>query len=362
MPQTADLNRLRTYAQQGNTAIVGNANGAADQASTIIEFLTIDLNADGDGSDADEGFMRVYVATDLNYGNADVPGGGITSSRNCGHFHGGTFFAASQHPAGGHNAGSSLTNNGPNRCFPGGHPTLTNGFTANTPGGGGSYLAWAGTVDARIAGRPDANFLWPLSRAINPNFKGVVFVDGKVAIYGTLRSRITLAATDNIIVLDDMAYSVNPGLQTCTDILGLFSGTDVVIADNLINNPYSYSGSWRTWDDTSDETLHAVVLALSNFIAANHTAGSDDAQPCNGIPWGRGCLFLTGGVIQQDRGPVGLSSGTGYLKRYSYDQCAFTDPPPYFPTTGRFAKQRIFTVDPIGFTPAALFDLLTPDS
>jgi hypothetical protein len=365
MPRTADLNRLRGYAQQGGTALVGSTAGTADQASIIIEFLTVDLNGDGDGTDDDEGFMRVYQATDLAYAMADLPAGGITTSRNCGHFHTATdFVAADDHPSGGHNASTAITSGG--RCFPGGHPVLFDGtFNANTPGGGGAYAAWAGNVDARViaaVGGTEATYLWPLSRQINPNFKGVIFVDGKVAIHGVLRSRITLAATDNIVILDDMTYSVNPGLQTCSDILGLFSGTDIVIADNLINTPYSYSSAWRRFDDTRDEFLHGVVLALSNFRVENHNAGPTSAEPCGSISWGRGCLFLTGGVIQENRGPVGLTSGTGYLKRYSYDQCAFTDPPPYFPTTGRFIKQRVFTVDPVGFTPAALFDLLTPDS
>lgn len=368
MPQTADLNRLRTYAQQGNTHITGNTSGDPDQASVIIEFLAIDLNGDGDTTDDDEGFMRVYRATDLRYGNADVPSMGITSNtnRNCGHWHGtgasATFVLTSDHSGSGSDSRTvSLTSGG--RCFPGGHPNLFNGtFYATTPDGGGSYVAWSGTVDSRLSGRPDANYLWPLSRAINPDFKGVVFVDGKVSVYGTLRGRITMAATDNIIIIDDFEYSVNPGLQTCTDIMGLFSGTDVVIADNMINNPQTVSSNYRRLDDTMDEHLHAVVLALSNFTVHNYNSGPTDAEPCGTTSWGRGCLMLTGGVIQRDRGAVGTAAGYGYLKRYSYDQCAFTNPPPYFPTTGRFARQRVFTVDPTNFTPEGLFDLLTPDS
>ena len=44
---------------------------------------------------------------------------------------------------------------------------------------------------------------------------------------------------------------------------------------------------------------------------------------------------------------MGLTSGTGYVKRYSYDRCAVTNPPPYFPTTGRFEDNRYYELDPV---------------
>lgn len=81
---------------------------------------------------------------------------------------------------------------------------------------------------------------------------------------------------------------------------------------------------------------------------------------CEATVWGRGCLYLTGGIIQDTRGAVGLASGRGYLKRYAYDQCAAVDPPPYFPTTGHFARGRFFEVNPVGFDVAAYYQMLTP--
>jgi hypothetical protein len=213
-----------------------------------------------------------------------------------------------------------------------------------------------------LAARADRQYLFPLSRALNPNLRGVIHVTGKVVISGELRGRITLAATDNIIIGDDLRYSVDPAMLACTDILGLFSGTDVIIAENGLNTPSqpTLAGAYFTWDDTSDEFLHSVVLALDNFTVMNHAQGSINAEPCLGTNWGRGCLFLSGGVIQNTRGPVGTGGGTGYLKRYTYDPCAATDPPPYFPTTGRFARTRVFEVDPTGFDIDAYFTSLIP--
>lgn len=357
MPQTADLSKLRNYAIAGSTRIVGNTNGGVGEATTRLEFIAIDLDGDTKTDGPDEGFMRVYQSTDANWLSGDV--GSATTNNNCGDYHGGTFFRASQHPAGGHDAVNSLKQ-ATSRCYLGGVDSLYNAFVASNASG--QYVTWSGAVDPRLATRADKNYLWPLSRALNPNFKGVIFIDGKSVIHGTLRGRITLASPNDIIIGDDVKYVTDPSVGSCDDILGLFSGQDVVIADNAINAPWDPSGgsSYRTYDDSSDEFIHGVILALSNFTVEDYNTGPNSAEPCNGTPWGRGCLSLTGGVIQQQRGAVGLSSGRGYLKRYSYDACAATDPPPYFPTTGHFIANRYFDIDPTGFNVAALYASLTP--
>jgi hypothetical protein len=103
------------------------------------------------------------------------------------------------------------------------------------------------------------------------------------------------------------------------------------------------------------------MLTLSSFQVVAYNTGSTITEPCEATPRGRGCLYLTGGIIQTTRGAVGTSAGTGYVKRYSYDACAFTMPPPYFPTTGRFAKSRYYQVDPTAFDVGTYYDFLTPD-
>jgi hypothetical protein len=50
------------------------------------------------------------------------------------------------------------------------------------------------------------------------------------------------------------------------------------------------------------------------------------------------------------------------VKRYSYDKCAATHPPPYFPTTGVFVKGQYFQVDPAGFDIDDYFALIAPGS
>ena len=191
----------------------------------------------------------------------------------------------------------------------------------------------------------------------------MIYVEGRVAISGVVRGQVTLAATDNILIADDFTYATNPAAGTCNDMLGLFSGTNVIMADNLLNSPVipDVGGStYYTYDDTKDEFVQAVILALNQFTVENYSGGSTNAEPCETTARGRGCLYLTGGIIQNTRGAVGLTDGHGYLKRYSYDACAYTVSPPYFPTTGRFARGHYYEVDPTGFNVAAYYNLLTP--
>jgi Tfp pilus assembly protein PilX len=367
MPETADLLKLQVQASTGNTAFVGNSAGTEGQATTRIEFVAVDINGDGDVTDDNEGFIKVYQAlNNAPWVTAHLTTPTLQNSPNCGDFlnHNGVFVLSPQHPRDGHNWRDGLAD-ASRRCYPGGHDSLFAGvFTPND--GTGAWLAWPGAVDAAVlAARPaDAAYLFPINRQFNPSFRGVIFVEGRVAISGVLRGRVTVAATDDIVIVDDVTYSVDPGAGTCTDILGIFSGDDVIIADNTINAPQRRGGGtpnpYYTFDDTKDEFIHGVILALSNFTVQNYDSGSNSAEPCEATVWGRGCIYLTGGVIQDTRGAVGLTTGYGYLKRYAYDQCAGADPPPYFPTTGHFARGRFFEVNPVGFDVAGYYDLLTP--
>jgi hypothetical protein len=395
MPTTADLAKLQAQAAIGNTAIAGTTAGNAGQATTRIEFVALDLNGDLDSSDANEGFMKVYqvasgtnawfvVADTFRYlgTNTTRDTAGVRNSPNCGHFYTG---AAPNHPAGfltfrSHlktwTTGNDSKMNAPGfgtglNCYLGGADIL-NADALNPAGqflpadiyGYGAWLPWPGGVDPQVTAvaAAEAPYLWPINRVLNPNFKGVVYVQGKVAVSGKLRGRVTLAASGNIIIADDVTYVTDPSVAGCSDLLGIFSGDSVVVADNLINDPIPWlSGKPAThWDQTNDEFINGFVLALDIFTVQNYDDGSTSAEKCSGVNAGRGCLWLTGGIIQKQRGAVGLTSGEGYIKRYAYDACGLTDPPPYFPTTGRFARGHYFEVEPTGFDIDAFWALLIP--
>jgi hypothetical protein len=391
-PTTTALTKLQTQATIGGTAITSTSSGTVGQATTRIEFVAMDLDGDGDSTDIDEGFMKVYqvtntanawwVVADTNGYGSTTPG--VTASRNCGHVglstgtapH--TWFKTFYHHATGatQDLRTWATANGTNiRCYLGGSDILNdttvgsaihNQFKATDSLG--KWLPWAGTIDPRVTahvGATYAAYLWPISRNLNPNFKGVIYVTGKVAVSGQVRGQVTLAASDNIIIAASIKYVTDPSAITpcgsdSRDMLGLFSGADVIIADNLINDPFPVTGGGtaKWWDPTGSVFIQATVLALSNFTVENYATGATNSGLCNGNSDGRGCIFLTGGIIQQQRGAVGLVSGQGYKKQYAYDLCASVNPPPYFPTTGHFARGHYYEVDPTGFNIATYWPLL----
>jgi len=354
MPGTADLLKLKGQAAVGGTAIVSQTLGveADGQATTRIEFVALDLNGDNDSTDDGEGFMKVYQLTNPGeiwwvVGDAKTAqqqkgdSTNVLTSPNC------TLSAIKK-----------------TRCYLGGSDAL-NGGAFQAADAHGHWIPWVGPVDPRLnaLGRPDANYLWPINRATNPNFRGVVYVDGRVAVSGKLRGRLTLAASSNIIIADDLRYVTNPGAANCADVLGLFSGGDIIVADNLVNDPapgVATVPSARSWDETPDTWLDGFVLALGSFKAENYNKGSRNASLCGAAGSGRGCLFVSGGVIQTSRGAVGLTSGEGYVKRYQYDQCGANNPPPYFPTTGHFVRGHYYEVDPTGFDVNSYWSLLVP--
>jgi hypothetical protein len=402
LPTMADLAKLNIYATQGGMSFTAPAGAVGvAQARIRIEFLSIDLDGDGRVTGPTEGFFRVFMDS------GKIDAGPMTATRpttpnlsiNCGDFHatnfGNTFFSANFHrlfAVNGHAstpgttpATNSLTT-GSYRCFLAGSERLNvTGTTVNQRNyfrAADSLGYWvrytdappaewsaglkntaSNAVDTTQTGRDSlAKYLWPISRLYNNNTKGVIYVAGKLLLSGVLNGRVTVASSDNITIADDLQYAVAPGSAPClsSNMLGLLSAGSVYMADNTINAPWDPGSGYRNYDDSNDDFLQAVVLTLNSFTAENYSTGSGSAQPCQGTNWGRGCLYLTGGIIQGTRGAVGTSGGTGYIKRYAYDVCAFQTPPPYFPTTGRFIRNRYYEIDPVGFSVGQFFEDLRP--
>ena len=293
--------------------------------------------------------------------------------------------------------GAGSNNEGVQRCYLGGDPHLVAierynvlGYTlpAYTKGGDdttftpqgrwGRWRTYPGTVDGRLtsgaASRPDGNYLFPIYRGINNFSRGVIQVNGSVGVSGTVRGRITLYANGgNVVILDNTRYAIAPASPDCIgerDILGIISGKHTTVANNTLNDPqFPASGSWTSngWKSynpgppgtqatvatTVGLTLHAVVMTLdASFKVEGYRGGGlqTSISTCGTGNSGRGCLNLTGGLLMDTRGIVALSGVTGYVKRYAYDRCATTRPPPYFPTTGRFVDNRFYEIDPVKFS------------
>jgi hypothetical protein len=330
-------NQVQTgYMVKNNwTAAVALAEANKDQAATVKEIL------DNPGA-------RCYLAGDPHLVAVDRPLGGSDPRRNPAHIY----------------VNADIQKGGTDTTF--------------TPvGTWGSWRLYSGAVAPPAdttyrSKRPwDGRYLHPIDRKFNDASRGVIYVDGSVGLSGTLNGRVTLYSLGTVVLLDDLRYANDPVRGVCRDILGIIAGRDVVIADNAINTPPSVVPGSKTpqyysLDDTKDMYIHAVMMALkSSFRVEAYNLGPTDVNDCSTgtgvVNNGRGCIYLSGGIIQLARGAVGTSGGTGYTKRYSYDRCAVVNPPPYFPTTGRFQDNRYIELDPAGFDHAAYFKSISPD-
>ena len=92
-------------------------------------------------------------------------------------------------------------------------------------------------------GRPDAAYLWPISHELNPDFQGVVFVNGKVIVSGVVNGHLTLVSPNQITIGDKITYANDVTL--CKDYLGIISGTNVVMATTCCSRPWRQSERFR---------------------------------------------------------------------------------------------------------------------
>ena len=415
LPNTSDLaTRLAGFATAGGWNFTNPTTSSTVNPRMRIEFVAVDMNADGDSTDADEGFFKVYVASSGNsaWTRGDWPGAtpDPADMLMCGDFHYGKFYPAAVHPttwfrdsmvAKGMTTtqanterdatAQTIMNKAGTRCYLGGSNQLSavsrtsalyptagtrqKGMDDTTFTPTDAYGAWVQNTDTAMttatrtlltSKRADGLYLFPIHRTMNTHTKGVVYVPGSVGVSGVVRGRITLYATGTITILDDLRYATDPAAGICNDMLGLLAGTNVVVADNALLTPQTVKWTGadvvKNVDDTKDLYVHGVMMALNtSFTVQNYDAGPDDVNDCEGTNNGRGCLYLSGGLIQKERGAVGLLSGRGFTKRYSYDRCAVVTPPPYFPTTGRFTDNRYYELNPVGFNAGDLFRSTTPN-
>ncbi len=408
-PTVTTLAALQNFATIGQTNITGYGTLTATDPDTRVEFVAVDLNNDGDTADDNEGYFRVYHAKSggsatvqqmrRNYVNArpaianiTFPGSpnGTSStdpnlrSPNCGGLTDAVtpnqwltadsiwkiaaLTTNAQRAAKVRAALGSATR----ACYLGGDPRLWQTaagvpqyVVGDTIGDFQTWPGWGGAPPAALvtyltgktlgaSATTVASTFWPLSRNQNINFRGVIYVTGSVAVSGTLRGRVTLVATGNIMLPDDITY-VQPPNTTCADILGLLTAKDAMVEDNSVNTPFRVNNNWTVaFDETPDETFHSFFLTLGNFGAENLSGDPAPAAPENCGNTSRGCKKINGGTIQQ--GVSGTYSGTtGWAEQDNYDNCGQIDPPPYYPTTGRFSKYKFYEIDPVGFSVAGWF-------
>lgn len=157
------------------------------------------------------------------------------------------------------------------------------------------------------------------------NINGMIYVNGSANVSGVLDGCLTIATSSNLYIVDDVTYrdsDENGPLPDGSDILGLVSGSDVIIENNAPNQ--------------DDLEVHAALMALNQSFRVD---GYNVGDP-------RGTLTVHGGIIQEFRGPVGTGylNGedvvvvTGYSKDYHYDERLYYMPPPGFFQTGSYKR------------------------
>ncbi|MBO6792465.1 MAG: DUF4900 domain-containing protein [Balneolaceae bacterium] len=196
------------------------------------------------------------------------------------------------------------------------------------------YDANGGYADISYGGSPGngcANWMWwctpipptaPSVETVNlANINGVISTDGEITVEGNVNGDVTLHSEDKIEIIGDIVYKTSPlDDSTSTDLLGLVSEGNVIV------DRYAHTAS-----GTQDLTVHASIVALNtSFTVENYNSGGN-----------KGTLNMLGGIIQQNRGPVGTFSGntvvSGYSKNYQYDNRLKASIPPSFPRESVFS-------------------------
>lgn len=150
---------------------------------------------------------------------------------------------------------------------------------------------------------------------------GIISTTGRIDVEGVVKGEITLHSETLVEIDGDITYFTSPLVDSSsTDMLGIVSESDVRVDANA----HTSSGS-------IDLTIHASIMALNtSFYVENYASGSP-----------RGTLNLLGGLIQQNRGPVGTFSGagivSGFAKNYQYDGRLKGGIPPSFPRESVFS-------------------------
>ena len=182
-----------------------------------------------------------------------------------------------------------------------------------------------------------------------------------------------MVTTGNIVLADDFQYWTTPGTDCSQtgDIFGAISAANVVIEDNNVQVPFrsrdvgstAGAGTYRGgFDDTpADENYHMFMIMLGNWggdipgipvYTGPASPAIPGTTPDRCADAAAGCVRITGGmglgrIDWWTYWPVGSSNSSGWAERHAYDACGATNPPPYFPTTGRYIKSRYYELDPV---------------
>jgi len=156
---------------------------------------------------------------------------------------------------------------------------------------------------------------WTNTQVIDVNnhsiFNGVISSSQNVYVKGTVNGAVTLHSEKDISIMGDINYADDPTQDpTSDDMLGIVSDGDVIVDRNAHKD-----------HGNKDLTIQASIMALGSSFRVDRYNDYRD----------RGYINLLGGLIQKERGPVGLVNGSGYSKNYNYDERLLDKSTPGFP-------------------------------
>jgi Tfp pilus assembly protein PilX len=147
---------------------------------------------------------------------------------------------------------------------------------------------------------------------------------GNVYVHGTYSKSLTVAG-ENDLVIDGSVYPTGITLGTAPSgvaVLGLIASHYVRIYHPMSGTKTTEScGTFTNGGASlSEPWIYAAILATAHsFVVDNYNCGA-----------ALGKLHVYGAIAQNYRGPVGLTSGPGYIKDYKFDSRLAVDEPPYF--------------------------------
>ncbi|MXV19494.1 hypothetical protein [Deinococcus xianganensis] len=183
-----------------------------------------------------------------------------------------------------------------------------------------------------------------LKKTMSGTFNGMVYVDGNIgsqspAGNGGLKgdgtgapdiaasSQLTVAATGDIFIKDDITYTDAPSVPDSKNVLGVYSEKGNVKVNGPLNRDITING-----------TLMAATTG-KGFGTVDYTTSRTTGPTTPKIN-------LTGGIIEEQSQGVGQvgTPGRGYSRNFKWDPRLSSGlTPPFFPTQGSYEAAPDFT-------------------
>lgn|GEM_PF-983874 len=183
----------------------------------------------------------------------------------------------------------------------------------------------------------------PFSDTLDPELVWIaenplLFFDEPLELKGELEGRLTIGASGNIGLIDNVRYRGSDNRfgwfdpDTMESLLGLVAEGNIVIRNTRTNGK---DNGFRVEPNNYDRhsiAINGALLALGESFTFEHQ--NDEWEFYQGpMPDERGWIFLQGSLAQKRRGHIRRTNhiGTGYLKAYHDDHRLREQRPPFFP-------------------------------